>query len=457
MATPVEQLTEDHAYQLPREKVDVPGMVDRAQDRLPALRRQALKAALESGGWGREYPTLRTFPFREEYRAYALNDRKIDLFEPGTGAINTTSDQLSASELGRFFTPWRTWQFGGEFTQLRGLTYYTALDYSMDTPAKKLEVITRDIREGLDMVAGINRNDLGKSDYVLYLGILDHLKFHALTIFHALTFHERTGEAPDDSNYLYARLKAESMMLTFTRAYYQTCLGKPFDRRFSDTVKLKDSVGIASKYIGNSNHTVAHFTYPEATNPIIIMLGAHETARRKPYPDVIVGIPSGGTEIAVATGLMYEGLYPDLTPPNGAFIPLSFHYQRQGGIDVNRLAGIIRQSVDVTGKRVLIVDDNSNTGSTLQRMGDALIKAGARETKAHIAELDPARVMDKQMKFKGQHTFGVVNMDHPDLYTAMGLSGASDQDGGDLRLRIIRRLVRRLHNQQKSGCLGNLN
>ncbi|MCR4306207.1 MAG: hypothetical protein NUV73_03940, partial [Candidatus Daviesbacteria bacterium] len=82
---------------------------------------------------------------------------------------------------------------------------------------------------------------------------------------------------------------------------------------------------------------------------------------------------------------------------------------------------------------------------TLQGMAEALIRVGAGQIGVHLAELDPARVMAKQYKEEGK--WGVVNMDHPDLKTAMGLYCSLDKDGGDLRRKAIRRFVAKAHNQ----------
>lgn len=430
------------------EEASIVAMTERAQERLLSLRGSAVMAALNSSAWGDEYPSLRTFPFRAQWRAHSKGRiaERVDPFEPTTGAVNVLSNMLSISELGRFFTPLRIKP--GEVTQLRGLSYYTALDFSKNTPDKKLKVITKDIKDGLEVISSVDRRSLGSVDYMVYLGVLDHLKSHALTTFHALTFHERTGMMPENADYLSLRHEAERVMSTFTRAFYQACLGRPFDTllRQSDLVSSLDRV---ADYIATSGHSAEHFTFPEVVNPIIIMLGAHEAARRKPYPDTIIGIPSGGSEVAVVTSLMYEILNPQLGVPDTLFIPLSFHFQTQRGISADSLAEIIAKAGNVSGKHVLMVDDNSNTGSTIQRMIEALARAGTEHMSVHLAEIDPMRVIINSKK-ENIAEFGeayVVNMDHPDFETAMGISGASTQDGSDLRRKKIRRFVEKRHKQ----------
>ncbi|GEM_PF-4895154 len=428
-------------YRLDTREVDVPSMVSSAEAELYRLRRKAVGLAVCSGAWHGEFPSLRGFNFlRREYKGYSSRDGKpVDIFDRKTGAVNVPSDQLDNEPLGAFYTSSRIRSQGG-FTQLRGLTYYVSLDPNEDTPNKKLEVMTKDAREGLDLINSVDRRSLDAMNYLLYLGVLDHLKAHALTVFHALTFHERAGIVPDDDGYRVARKEAEGLVLTTTRAYHQTILGQQFDAGFR-SAKIEDALAKTANYIVNSGHSVDHFTYCEVTNPIIIMLGAHEAARTKSVPDLIIGIPSGGTEVAVATHLMYENLHPDEGAPDLAFIPLSFHYRRQKGMNHDQLVEILKQSTDITGRSVLLVDDNSNTGLTLQTMAGAAMEAGASNIAIHIAELDPARVKARYKKRNG-YPFEVVNMDHPDLQTAMGISWTSDIDGSDLRRREVGRFVK---------------
>lgn len=438
------------AYQLPRGAVD-PEMVHRAERRLLAVRSTAVAAALRSPVWGGEYLSL--IPYRKLYRELSAEQgRPVYVFEPGTGAVYVPVEYLATSPLGGFFTPYfrrRPEELDKPekgFAYLRGSTYYVALDFSKKTPEEKLAVMETDVAEGLSSIASVDRRSLNARDFLLYLGILDHIKAHTITAFHALTFYEREGFMPDDVDYLPVRRKAQELMVTTIRAYYQACLGQSFDGEFS-AGPIKNTFEEVAEYIASSGHSIEHFTYAESGRPVIIMLSAHEAARRKPFPDVIIGIPSGGTEVAVVTQFMYKGLYPKRCAPDLGLVPLSFHYLKQKGIQADRLADLLRRTICVTGKGVLVVDDNSNTGSTLQRMSEALSLAGASEVDAHIAEIDPARVILNSTK-KQVGDFGtamVVNMDHPAFKTAMGVCSASSADGRDFIRIKAKRYVEWVH------------
>ncbi len=453
IGTTIEQLNNNLTYQLPSQEVDVERMVNSAQGRLPVLRRRAVAAAFDSPGWGnKDLPSLRSFPYRRHYRDFSPGANREYMIDPVTGAINVPSSELFTSRLGDYFNPLRKWEQDG-FSRLRGLTYFTSVDFSKDTPEKRLAVMTADISEGLDMVASVDRRTLGEMDYLIYLGILDHIKVHLLTAFHALTFREREGIFPKDVDYMSIRKKAQGLATTATRAYYKGFLGQPFDPEF-DPEELKNMMGEVVEHISGDNHLPTDFTLPEVFNPVTILLGAHEAARRKQYPKTIIGIPSGGSEVAMATGLMYETLNPNLGAPNIALISLSFHYRAKQGAGLSReqLIEMIEELSDVRGQRVLIVDDNSNSGSTLQTMAEALIETGAERVGVHIAELDPKRVKAKHETGKDV-TYGVVNMDHPDFYTAMGISASSDKNGQDLRRKWVKKQVEKTHEQVEKRML----
>ncbi len=441
-------------YQLSREEADIPAMVDYAQSTLVKERRQALAASLVSGIWSDEYPSVRSFGYRRIYRGYSLRDSKrVHVLEPMVGSINVPADRLGTSPLGDFFTPLRR-RSEGNFIQLRGLTYHVSQDHSKSTPAKKLEVMKKDIAEGLNAIISVDRKGLDPVSYLLYLGILDYFKTHSLTAFHVLTFHERTGLIPDDAEYMGARKEAQRLMLTTTRAYYQAILGQPFDMEFNPSY-IRSAMEKVSGYIVSSDHSIAHFTFAESNNPLTIMLGAYEAVSKKPQQDLIIGIPSGGTEVAVATSLAYELLYRDRNIPDMVFIPLSFHYHDQHGIDPDRLVAILRSSTNIEGKSVLIVDDNSNTGSTIQRMVDATITAGASNIRVHIAEIDFGRLLANARK-ENFADFGkakVVNLYHGDFRTAMGTAWTSDS-GDDLRRKDAGRFVQKTHRKIEKKTAG---
>lgn len=422
-------------YRLEMVAMDVPAMISYAVKNITRLRSRAVFKAVKSPGWDSAYPTLKSLGFRGIYRGCP---ERVPIFDSETGAVNILTHGSGDQRLIEFFNPERT-RYMGDFTQLRGPTYYASLNYGLNTPEKKLAIMQSDFHEGLDVVDSVNRKELNTDDFLLYLGILDHFKVHALTVFHALTFHERSGETPEDSKYLSLRKETQDLMNIVTRAYYQACIGKPFDPGFT-AKKMKRVFDTAANYISGSDHSIAHFIYPEVVQPAIIMLGAHEVARRKPDIDTIVGIPSGGTETAVVTNLMYNNLYPDRQPLSIFFVPLSFHYYKHNRgvapMDFSTLVSILKRSENITDRNVLIVDDNSNSGITLQTMVEAVKAVGANGVSVHLAEIDPARIMARHTRGKGLAA-GVVNMYHPDLSTAMGMSGASSVDGRDLRRQKI--------------------
>ena len=445
------QLTrEQPSYQLRRNRVDVPLMVSQAQDRLVRLRRQALVGALASSAWQQAYPSLMSLDLRRTYRGLSSSDDRIYPFDPTSGAVAVPSDWVQKSPLGSFFNNTRTIN-DGRVTLLRGSSYYQALDFSLNTREKRMAAIQRDLQEGLDLVATTRREDLSLPGYLLFLGVLDHNKMHTISLLHALTYPERSGRIPQGFDYQALRQTAQEAVFRATRAFYRACLGQPFDAEFNPQ-EIKNTTSRVGNYLLGANpDSYPLTTYPEVTHPVIIMLGAHEAARQHPLTNTIVGIPSGGTEIAMVVNLMYEALYPDQPPPGIELVSLSFHYKKisEDGISPDKLVAILQKLGTISGRRVLIIDDNSNSGSTLQRMSEASVRAGATEVSAHIAEIDPARVLVNSGKEDNPRFFGVVDMLHEDLSTAMGVAHASREDGSDLTRKTIKRKLEKLHRRKK--------
>lgn len=266
-----------------------------------------------------------------------------------------------------------------------------------------------------------------ESEFLLYLGVLDYLKSHSTTLFHALTFRERRGDLPQspDQNdiYLQYRQKASELMIDLTQKFYQTCIGCPYTTSFN----FKDiavSVNDLTTYLSilfdiDKKHYSYHFTYPEANQPLPILLGSQEASLHNPTIETIVGIPSGGTEAAIAAQLAYQCIHKK--SPQLIFLAQSIHgFHHKGGLDTEQINELINNlhPNSIKGRGVLLVDDSANTGATLQTVANALWKAGAKDIQVHLVNHDPERIVDKYNKGKGTHLFAV---DHRNANTTMGV------------------------------------
>jgi len=99
------------------------------------------------------------------------------------------------------------------------------------------------------------------------------------------------------------------------------------------------------------------------------------------HPEVVVGIAKGGVFVG---GALAVALGAD-------FHPVRIEKRRRDG--GARLPSVLAELPDLTGRRVLVVDDVAATGATLARARALARKAGAREvrTAVLVARPDGAR------------------------------------------------------------------
>lgn len=332
--------------------------------------------------------------------------------------------KMDESPFGKFFTACRRLgkknQESGSI-DLRGLNFLVAADRGKDMRGK-FAIICEDLTDGLELVAKYYRNRgeiANHRDYLLYLGILDYLKMHSITTFHVLTFLERNLKFSQDVEYQYYKELSVIMMETFTKMYYQTLIGADYGEMVNlktlqalikpltdyTTRLVTDELGgepdpNQSKKERNDFRakTMSLFKYPETFTPPMIALGALAAVSKYPDADIIVGIPSGGTEVAIVAKLIYE-LWEKrhkgvVCAPRLIFLPISVHSHARE-LTEERVAEFVNYHYPglFTGKKVLLVDDNSSSGKTLKYVDYAVASQHAKERFAHISEFDPRRLL----------------------------------------------------------------
>lgn len=357
---------------------------------------------------------------------YRMSLRELsNLFDPVSGKIIVpASYNLSQSELATFYDNNHKIGFIQSHegkVELRGRTYYAAKEYKTDVE-DKIRIIQDDMDKVLGVVSNYaqRRQEISNPrDYLMYLGILDLMKHHSITLFHTLTYNERKLKFPTDRDEFYAyqerRQQALGLMRTSVRMYYQTLFGKDYDEGV-DLETVRNGLPQLTGYIRNSMlseagtlssdatadevraykekraHLNNRFTNVEVNNPFMISLGVQEAVKRHPDTDMIVGIPSGGTETAFVTQLVFE--HKTGKTPQLVLLPLAFHSKVGKRIttpDVSAFLGTYyRNSFD--SKKILLVDDSSETGKTLGMAAQGLLANHAEEVSVHVLDLSTRRL-----------------------------------------------------------------
>jgi hypoxanthine phosphoribosyltransferase len=306
--------------------------------------------------------------------------------------------------------------------ELRGVEYAVPISNRYKTADEKLGVIKDVLHDAIDVIGLMKRESLQTpQEYMLYMGVLDYMKMHANILYHTLTYNERNAQFPEDEEkeiYLSKKEKAEQLIKTTTRMFYQGLLGFPFDRDAQNLDDFDERIDSIAAYISDNTQMLSkeeaghRFKYPEAHQPLIIAAGAFEAARAYKNTDIIIGIPTGGTECAIVTQLMFEKLHNSV--PDICFVPLSYHsevWHQDGEKGIGGLADA--DVVDLLNfnypglmlnKHVLLVDDNSSSGQTSNGMTRAVRKRHVASVDTHLTELDiRAFIDDRREREEGSY------------------------------------------------------
>lgn len=360
--------------------------------------------------------------------------------------------KLNESDLTEFYVkPLTIARYTGDMTKSKGMVELGGATLAVGKIKgvdfeSKLGVMEMDLNDAIDTVSRYvnNRDKIANSvDFLMYLGVLNYLKTHSITLFHQLTSDERDLNLhQNEEAYLEQKTVATEMMQRFTRMYYQTLMGIEYDSGFdADILKkqagevIRQTSAEMNRALGEKNDTreyvrkravaSASFTVPESSNPIDIALGALEATRKHPETEAIVGIPSGGTESAIVLDLMFETMKDKKLPVS--FIPISLHSYRNVAVTSLGWARYIESNYGelFKNKKVLLTDDNSSTGTTLGLAANALMQSGALDIKTHVVDLDISRFEKENPGddfFDPSHspsTLGAVSLDGKGNYARL--------------------------------------
>lgn len=430
-------------YALPSSEVNIGAMLQTARDTMRERITKAEQDLWEAPIWGRH------LSYKDMIQDPA--DSML-LFEPRTGAlrIGDLGQDLDPA-LGTYYDlPGRTYEAVGGLNENRGERYYVSIDPEKPTAKEKLPIMLEDILEGLETVDRVDRETMQPKDYMSYLGVLDTTKQHALVALHALTFPERSGKFRETVYYQQHRAQAVDLVTKTNRMFYQALLGREFDPELSLHTLAEEATHLMH-YLEDHETPANHFKSQEIDHPLVIGLGAFQNAVQHPDADIIIAIPSGGTQVGIATQLAEEILY-DRKVDIG-LLPLSLHSgstHLPEHFNIDKAIAYLSDHFNLKGKNVLVTEDNSNTGRTAQTAKEALTAVGAGEVHITITEADVHRVMLKQLSDKKPSQ--VVNLGHPDFQSTAGIVPILNTTrSGDVQIRKIQanRVLRRSKMQRQ--------
>lgn len=303
------------------------------------------------------------------------------------GAINI-QDLLTSSHSSFFDIPER---LSRPWTHSRGYTYLISGDFGL-TAAEKLVVYRKDLFDALRCV----KDTSSKLERFV---ISDYIKNAVITMFNALVSEEKIGNfCLEDESYQRTRSELQDLFLEATQFHYQFLFMDP-------TFALSDGYEERSEravcYLQDksakrwSRLHGASVSRPEASHPLVIFCAALRLASKYPAVATIIGLPSGGTELAMLCDMHYRRMYG--RSPHTVLLPVSLHSSKEvfgkEELDAGGIGAFLQLHANqFLGGDTLICDDNSSTGRTLQCAHDILKPfVGSGNVWCAVAEIDIVR------------------------------------------------------------------
>lgn len=284
---------------------------------------------------------------------------------------------------------------------LRGPRYIVALDpkYSVQ---EKLDILFDDIEECSFYIDQFILNGNEKNSSVCL--ILDYLKNALVTLFNAFIHKEKYGIIQSKkSDYQLNRDILQETLGSAVYLYYLSLLAhiKTDDLvEFTELLCLKNIKFIRDhilKDFKENTFSVQSIKRPESTHPLVIYSAAFDVARMNPNCDVMFGIPCGSTELAALAHMLIK----KRSNPNCrlSLIPISLYPNSNNTLPVTHIDyDLLYQLFPITDKakpvEVVLIDDNSATGQTLQKLNGMVSEHYKCNLKSYIAEADLERIAE---------------------------------------------------------------
>lgn len=317
---------------------------------------------------------------KKEARELLLSFPNLDtdivlFFETNTltdGSVDISNTQLSSS----FFKRDGMCFNNGKTTTTRGYNYICSLDNSL-TSIQKVKKYQETVHL---VIESLNNKNLSKIENLL---LLDYLKNGLITILNSFIYQEKLGSQNVDisKEYDIIRSKLIANIETVIRCSMNLILNKALnDVQITNLNNLSLTVDRAVDQLINYHleHKLPSFyvSRPEATHPLVIIGASLLCAERYKEVDTVVGVPSGGTEFAF-TVKIFKNILENNDNTKLVLLPTSLHslkqFSNKNGNDTLVKSGTEKCFGDEIHS-VLICDDNTSTGRTLQLLKNSILK-----------------------------------------------------------------------------------
>jgi len=215
----------------------------------------------------------------------------------------------------------RAVKYRGQY-HLRGARYTIASNPTYEL-RQKIDTLLEDFRDAI----------LGVTNYkslILQVALADYIKNSSITLLNSYLYSEKIGKYHFEDP-IYQSLRREGQRLCEAAVYFfYSLMGKRGNHVGLAFEELMANVGaaesMADKIIESYKDGIfssRHITRPEAAHPGIIALSALGAVRKTKQPELLIGLPSGSTELAMAHQTAWRIFKK--SKPNLLLFPISLH------------------------------------------------------------------------------------------------------------------------------------
>lgn len=301
-----------------------------------------------------------------------LDNEVVSFFENNTltdGSVNVSDVNPSS----KFFIKEGAFFNNGKTITTRGYDYICSLDTSL-TSVQKIKKYEETVYAVTESLKELNLSKIEK------LLLLDYLKNSLITILNSFVYKEKLGSQNVDMSKEYNQTRSdliaqvESVISSAVDLILNKNLNDIRNIDFNTLLSVIDnSVKKLTDYHSQYKLPSFYVSRPEATHPLTIIGAALLCAKRYKDVSAVVGVPSGGTEFAITIKVFLNKLGNNNV---GLFLmPISLHSIKQFSNEVDNQAlvpGGLGGSFHNSIGSVLICDDNTSTGRTLQALKDSI-------------------------------------------------------------------------------------
>ncbi len=391
----------------------------------------------------------------EEARRVLLSMPSIDrsvvsFFEENTlvdGSVEVSSFNFSS----QFFKK-ESESVGGKLLTTRGYDYICSLDAAL-TSVQKIKKYQDTVHR---IIESLEDSTLSKLEKLL---LLDYLKNSLITILNTFIYQEKVGLQDIDTTKEYEVLRTK--LIACVESVISCSVDLILNSDLND-IKTIDYTHIASvvgevvtrlmDYHEEYKLPSFYVTRPEATHPLTIIGSSLLCADRYKNIDVVVGVPSGGTEFAVTTKVFMDKMSKSGTKLE--LLPVSLHSFKQFSNEEgssNLTQSNAMKFSENSIKSVLICDDNTSTGRTLQFLKDLIHDLNPEvQIFCAVAEADITRSEIDKYNVKRTH---VANKDiYKDAVNILPVSKSIDPKV-DLKEIVEKRKIIRYYKDMEEKSL----